>query len=63
MDNINAACICPNVKCQLHGNCKACKETHRKSYCESPKWLQNVVGFFMPKEKKYDSCLASHNKG
>jgi hypothetical protein len=53
MDTINAACTCPNVKCQLHGNCKVCRETHRLSYCESPKWLQTVVRFFMPRTKTH----------
>jgi hypothetical protein len=53
VDNINVVCICPNVKCQLHGNCNACKKAHSRSYCESPKWLQNVVKFFMPKAKKH----------
>ena len=52
MDKINAACVCPNIGCELHGNCKLCKENHKgKSFCSRPKWVQNILRLIMPKEK------------
>ena len=29
-------CTCPNTKCKRHGNCEACKKSHRHKtmYCE-----------------------------
>jgi hypothetical protein len=53
MDDINAACMCPNARCKLRGNCKMCKESHRgKTFCASPRWLQNIMRVVMPKEKR-----------
>jgi hypothetical protein len=52
MDNSNAACICPNARCKLRGNCKECKENHHgRTFCSSPRWLQNIMKLVMPKEK------------
>jgi hypothetical protein len=53
MDAVNTACPCPNTKCKLRGNCKVCRENHRgKTFCVSPKWMQNVMRLVIPKEKQ-----------
>jgi len=43
-------CKCPNTRCKRHGNCEACKKSHRHTtmYCELKdgtfrKWLMNTV--------------------
>jgi hypothetical protein len=36
MESTQNVCKCPNTKCKRHGNCEACKKSHRNTtmYCE-----------------------------